>query len=142
VIVEARRVDEASAAACNQCAEGGRRPIEGHSKTIASAIQTDSLNEAAQWNCFCAIDQVTGADKDACQNDVSPSPVSSETGEAENGWCYVDATTTPSTGNPAIVSGCAPTERHLVRFVGDSGEQPGSTLFIQCESSPSSPTCP
>jgi len=55
-----------------------------------------------------------------------------EAGQAANGWCYVDATTSPATGNPDIVKDCPATEKRIVRFVGNGGPAGGSTLFITC----------
>ena len=54
-------------------------------------------------------------------------------GKPVNGWCYVDATTTPPTGNPDIVLQCPATEKHLVRFVGASAPKSDGTLFVACE---------
>jgi hypothetical protein len=133
LIIEARRVEEAAVEACNRCEEGGRRPVSesGHPDAAAAAME-DPAYDVAKWNCFCEIEQVKGADKQACQNNPSPAPTNPETGDPVSGWCYVDAMTVPPTGNEAIVENCPATERRLVRFVGDAGEKPGSTLFITC----------
>ncbi len=77
------------------------------------------------WNCFCEIQQLADTQKASCQND-DPAPTDI------HGWCYVDATTVPPTGNPALVADCPADERRLVRFVNDGLPQPGATVFITC----------
>ncbi|MBW2456602.1 MAG: hypothetical protein JRI68_18940, partial [Deltaproteobacteria bacterium] len=63
--------------------------------------------------------------------DVSDTPVSVQ-GNAVHGWCYVDATTVPPTGNPEIVANCPETEKRIIRFVGNGKGATGATLFITC----------
>ena len=49
-----------------------------------------------------------------------------------NGWCYIDATTTPATGNAQLVAKCPQTEQRTIRFVGTGNPDAGTTLFITC----------
>ena len=46
------------------------------------------------------------------------------------GWCYVDPD--KNIGDPALVAACPPTQRRLLRFVGQDTPRPGSTVFIAC----------
>jgi hypothetical protein len=54
-------------------------------------------------------------------------------GSQVNGWCYVDAMTTPPTGNPEIVSSCPDNEQRIMRFVGEGQAISGATLFLACQ---------
>jgi len=132
VIVEARRVGEPIVSTCNACADAGRRPVSSdHAAAVATAKQ-DPLYETAQWNCFCEIEQASGADLDACQNQVSDPPVNKETGQPVDAWCYIDAMVSPAVGNPQIVSACPETEQRIIRFSDDGNAKNGSTLFVAC----------
>jgi hypothetical protein len=87
------------------------------------AAQQDPLNKTEMWNCFCEIQQLSGAALKDCQ--TNPNPVAST-----NGWCYVDAQF--GTAEAAIVAKCPVTEQHEVRFVNGGQPDSGSTLFITC----------
>jgi hypothetical protein len=139
LILEARRVEDALIEQCNTCAELGRTPVSAEHQPAVNAAKEDTIAETAKWNCFCEIAQVTNTDVngtvtgnlDACQDKVENPPLN-VSGQEVNGWCYVDATTTPITGNPEIVKNCPETEKRIVRFVGEGGAKPGATLFITC----------
>ncbi len=83
------------------------------------------LDPGAPAGCFCEITQTTGAALTACQNDVSTSGI--------DGWCYVDATTVPALGNPALVNECPANEQRQVRFVGKGTPVPNALTFVTCE---------
>ena len=71
----------------------------------------------------------------ACQDDPILAPLvkgGPQDQQPANGWCYVDATTTPPTGDPVIVKNCPDTEKRKVRFVGAGNPLPNATLFITC----------
>ena len=108
------------------CDEGaGRRAIAENDPryNAIKAAQADPLaNE--NWDTFCEIVQLAGDERNECQNNDSPAGI--------NGWCYVDATTAPPTGNPALVESCPEQERRIVRFVGKGEPQTGGTVFITC----------
>jgi hypothetical protein len=87
------------------------------------AAQQDPLNLTEMWNCFCEIDQLSGAELKDCQ--TSPNPAGTT-----NGWCYVDAQF--GSAQAAIVEKCPVTEQHEVRFVNNGQPASGSTLFITC----------
>jgi hypothetical protein len=132
VVIEATRVPDAGAAACNVCVEPGRQPVQpGHEGAVQKA-QEDAACVDGQCNCFCEVKQLAGTDGEACQEELSSQPTSPATGEPVNGWCYVDATTTPATGNPSLVSACPATERRMIRFVGEDVAERSSTFFVTC----------
>jgi hypothetical protein len=101
---------------------------EEHEPAKAS-ITSDPVYDGL--NCFCEIKQTAGEDLTACRNELNDPVVTAE-GVKVHGWCYIDATTVPSTGNPEIVASCPETQRRLIRFVGDGSGATGSTLFITC----------
>jgi hypothetical protein len=137
LIIEAR----ATGGACECDPAKARGPIQPAHEAAVKAAKADKQANTA-WDCFCEIAQ-TGADPDlsskeeldACQQDASPAPVikgGPQDGQPANGWCYVDAVSTPPTGNPAIVKDCPANEKRLVRFVGAGNALPNATLFITC----------
>ncbi|NUQ73539.1 MAG: hypothetical protein HUU21_08290 [Polyangiaceae bacterium] len=131
LLLEARRVEESLVGQCNACKELGRQPVSTEHQAAVQAAKQDPIAEASDWNCFCEITQVTGDNLVACQDKLENPPLNSA-GEEVNGWCYVDATTTPYTGNPDIVADCPETEKRIIRFVGEGGAKAGATIFITC----------
>jgi hypothetical protein len=125
LILEARK----TGGKCN-CKDTARQEVSEDHKAAVSAAQQDPIAAASGWDCFCEITQTSGAQQTACQNDQNDPPVAG--GKEVDGWCYIDATTTPITGNPKIVDKCPATEKRIVRFVGKGSAQPGATLFITC----------
>ena len=128
LILEARKQD----GACNCDPNQARLPLSDEHKQAEAAAQADPLYATQKWNCFCEIEQTSGDSQKACQNDTDPNPVVAPGNTAVNGWCYVDATTAPITGNPKLVANCPDTEQRLIRFVGNGKGAPGATLFITC----------
>ena len=140
LIVEARTAGDTAACAKLCDADNGRSLLDPASPAVKAA-KSDPANAAAKWNCFCAINQTEGAigtsgqpiDLAACQ-DAPPNkePILNEKNEQVDGWCYIDATTVPPTGNTDVVANCPESERRLIRFVGKGNAAPGATLFITC----------
>jgi hypothetical protein len=88
------------------------------------AAEQDPDNPTADpWNCFCEIDQLSGAALNDCQ--TAPNTMT-----GTDGWCYVDAQYGMAQAN--IVAKCPKTEEHEIRFVGQGNPVTGSTLFITC----------
>jgi hypothetical protein len=110
------------------CDIPGRTAVPAESAAAIEQAKKDP--SAAGADCFCAVTQLTGDELTACQTDEADNPVVN--GAQVDGWCYVDATTTPPVGNPAIVAGCPDTERRIIRFVGEGEAAGGATLFITC----------
>jgi hypothetical protein len=125
-------VVEASQDDTCDCSDPARRPIDSSHPAVQLAKE-DTVSQAAGWNCFCEIEQTSGDALRACQND-GDDDVTDSSGSQVDGWCYVDATTVPVTGNPALVETCPATQERRVRFVGGGESLPGATLFITCSS--------
>jgi hypothetical protein len=131
-IVEAQHAGEAKAGSCNACDAPGRRPIDPARLKVLTGVSGASGCNDGPCDCFCEVEQLSGSALEACQNDLSPAPIDPETGSFANGFCYVDATTTPATGAPELVASCPATERRMIRIVGEEPERSGSTMFITC----------
>jgi hypothetical protein len=129
LILEARNT-QGQACTCDSAKARLAVPPGSDKEKAVAVAKTDPLYKNAQWNCFCEIEQTQGAERDACQNDVSNPPLAS--GQPVSGWCYVDATTVPATGNVDIVKSCPDNEKRIIRFVGDGEAATGATLFITC----------
>jgi len=125
LVLEARKSES-----CSCKASDGRMAVEeDHGAAIQGARDSGIIDE--NNDCFCEIPQLDDEELTACQNEkLDPMLVD---GEQVDGWCYVDATSVPPVGEPALVpESCASTERRLVRLVGNAKARPGSTLFIMC----------
>ncbi|MCC6553944.1 MAG: hypothetical protein IT372_13115 [Polyangiaceae bacterium] len=136
LILEARN----SQGSCD-CNLPGRQPVstDPDHTPAKQAVLADPLAKASGWDCVCEVVQIPNksdaiddaAEKEACQQSTAE-PVLTANGEEVNGWCYIDATTSPPTGNPDIVADCPATEQRIIRFVGKGEAQAGATLFITC----------
>jgi hypothetical protein len=123
-IIEAR-VTPPGTTCSDVCSAPGRRHVD--SATVVDSIQRDPLFDAAGWNCFCELIQLSGDDLVSCQNALDP---------AADGWCYVDATSAPPVGNPAVVAHCRDVAKRMVRYVGEGAASSETTLFISCAAPP------
>ncbi|MEM9695275.1 MAG: hypothetical protein AAGA56_22220 [Myxococcota bacterium] len=83
----------------------------------------------ANGRCFCEIEQLADDALSACQQEAS---VPRTNGEPVHGFCYVDATTAPPTGNQAIVADCPTNRRRKLRFTGEAPVRAGAETFISC----------
>ncbi len=121
----------ATAGSCN-CDSDGRAAIpeqlDGAPNPTYNAVLAAKEDPFANpnWDCFCEIQQLTGDQRETCQNDTDPQ----STGQGD-GWCYVDPSV-DQTANPEIVATCPDAERRLVRFVGAGDPRTGSTVFVTC----------
>ncbi len=96
-----------------------------YNAVLAAKVDPFAPKSPNEWNCFCEITQLTGDTLTTCE--TNEDPAASAQG---NGWCYIDATV--GIGNPALVESCPPTERRLVRFVGEGEPVTGATVFVTC----------
>jgi hypothetical protein len=131
LIIEARNTQGKCDNSCKD--HKARLPISAAHKAAAKAAAASAPE--AHWDCFCEIAQAanesaTKDDLNACQNNKDP--VMDSGGAQVDGWCYIDATTVPATGNASLVQECPVTERRKIRFVNDGNPDPGATLFITC----------
>jgi hypothetical protein len=76
--------------------------------------------------CQCKVEQLEGAELVACQEGSKDPNL--------YGYCYIDAD--QGIGNPALVEGCEPTKRRLLRWVGDGLPANGSTMMLACFGAP------
>ncbi|MRG97058.1 hypothetical protein GF068_34805 [Polyangium spumosum] len=131
LLLEAR----ATGGACSCDPAHARIPVDP--KHAAAIDEARARSPESNWDCFCQIPQLEGEELSVCQNDVSESPVT-PAGEPVSGFCYVDASTDPAVGNPALVARCAESERRMIRLVGEGEPSQGATLFVTCsgDSSP------
>lgn len=116
-------VVEAARPYCD-CGLPGRAPSEAPNR--AAALQEleqdgfcgDVIGIPCDEYCTCEITP-TG---DLCRNSVDAG--------AEVGFCYVDPD--ELIGNPALVEACDPSERQLVRFVGQDTPLAGAVTLLVC----------
>jgi len=120
VFFEAVRVSD-PASGCNVA---GRQPYCVGNVIVAAKLAPEFAS--AQWNAFCEIPQLSGAELQACQNDVNE-----PTGAS--GFCYIDPSFTPSWANPQLVAGCPITAKRRVRYVGVPDlPRSGGMVFMYC----------
>jgi hypothetical protein len=131
-----------SAAACDAfCAQQpGRIAVPPADAALRAAVMSNPLTAQLGADCVCELEQLGGAPSPgcaaisselaSCQCDTSLAPQLG--GKAVDGWCYVDADTSPPTGNPQIVASCPAMDKRILRFVGAGQPAPGSLAFIAC----------
>lgn len=114
---------------CSCDSSQARLPVDPlHQEAVELAKERSPGND---WDCFCEIPQLDGEDLKQCQNDVSDAPVTSA-GNSVDGFCYIDATTEPTVGNPIHVATCPENERRRIRLVGKAEPAKDSTLVVLC----------
>jgi hypothetical protein len=94
-------------------------------RQLASAIgkPCGADDPQCQKVCLCQVDQIVKQPAlDACRNEENP---------VAEGWCYVADADEQHIGNPAFVSDCRPTERRVLRLVGE-GQRKGALTVISC----------
>jgi hypothetical protein len=123
-----------------------RREVTDAHKPTVQAAKDHSIAQGTNWDCFCEIAQTgdpasiekglsSPEELEACQQDPIAAPLVAggpQDKQPANGWCYVDSTTTPPTGNPELVKNCPLNEKRKVRFVGEGNPLPNAMLFITC----------
>ncbi len=118
---------EGRPAGCD-CTAPARLPVHPDHK-VAEKLARETMG--IDGACFCEIEQTRDIDLDACQT-VVQEPVTNKDNQAVDGWCYIDATTVPATGNRELVKNCPATQKRIIRFVGEAQGATGATLFITC----------
>ncbi|MDC0742647.1 hypothetical protein [Polyangium mundeleinium] len=131
LLIEARP----TGGACSCDSDHARLPVAP--EHAAAIDEAKARSPESNWDCFCQIPQLADEELTICQNDVSDDPVT-PAGKPVSGFCYVDASTDPPVGNPALVARCADSERRMIRLVGEGEPSQGATLFVTCsgDSSP------
>jgi hypothetical protein len=132
IALELRTVDTPEACVCDPAK--GRMPVpDEHAGANDLALEAGAA-EGMSWNCVCEIAPLTGPDADVCRTNSSDMPVG-PSGNPVEGFCYIDATTTPPTGDPSLVALCPDTEKRALRFVGDPAKADAASLFTICSES-------
>ena len=124
-LVEVRPPD----GACS-CASPGRTDLAARStrEAIESELAFTGYCEgetgiACSDYCLCELEELSGGALDVCRNDPTDSGMLS-------GFCYVDPDA--GFGNPELVSGCAPTQRRILRFMGEDLPASNAQTFVAC----------
>ena len=131
LIIEARAVPAGETCSCDAPGLKARQDIQSGHEEAKKQVRGDAVAEAAGWNCFCEIKQLSGEAQQACQYDGSRFPKTSD-GAAADGWCYIDAGSNPPAGDASLVATCPATEQRKLRFVGAGEPLNDTTLFITC----------
>ena len=127
--------NEASPDACACDAANGRAPLSAEHQGAKDAAVKAAAVEGKSFNCFCEIVQVVDADgRNACQSVTLETPVDMANNPIK-GFCYIDATTTPVTGNPELVASCPETEKRGIRVLGDPAVTPLASIMTICSES-------
>ncbi|APR88016.1 Hypothetical protein A7982_13365 [Minicystis rosea] len=141
-IIEAQKTNGLQGEACDAfCAsQPGRIAVTAEHAAVRDAVLESVAAKAQGADCACEIPQLEGprgcapiaSELGACQCDPSAEPTFD--GKPVDGWCYVDASVTPSLGDPAVVASCPENEKRLLRFVGAGAPTPSSITMISCVS--------
>jgi hypothetical protein len=121
---------EARVAPVCDCQGAARAPVPPEHAALLAAAAADPFVQTVGASCFCEVSQLAGDALAACQYDLADVPTVA--GQAVDGWCYVDATTSPPTGDPALVSLCPESEQRILRLVGEGAPKSGAMLFFGC----------
>jgi hypothetical protein len=127
--------NEASPDACACDAANGRAPLSAEHQGAKDVAVKAAAAQGKSFNCFCEIVQLVDTDgRSACQNVVQETPVDMANNPIK-GFCYIDATTTPVTGNPELVASCPETEKRGIRVLGDPAVTPSASIMTICSES-------
>ena len=127
-LMEARHIDGGS---CD-CDAPARRRMTDADKDLPEAAHSHPLFSKEQWNCFCEVVQTKGTDLASCQAQVDEPVVNAVFGYGVDGWCYIDALSSPQVGAPALAAGCDAKQRRLIRIVGKALPAAGASMFLSC----------
>lgn len=120
---------EEQGGACTCDASHGLVPLAPEHASILAIAKDRGLDTS----CPCEIVQLTGDARNACQNDPSEAP--SVLGVPVDGFCYLDAESTPPIGNAELLEHCSASERRTLRIAGVPAQRPEhDALLAVCES--------
>jgi hypothetical protein len=124
------------------CSQPGRSTLTGtRAKVVGAALQYLQSNGICGGKneipcndeCFCELDQFTGDDLRVCQTMSDPGSM--------YGYCYVDpaaaAQASPNDmqliqGEETLVKDCLPTQKRILRFMGEGVPAKDGLAFIAC----------
>ncbi|MBI4956852.1 MAG: hypothetical protein HY908_32850 [Myxococcales bacterium] len=125
----------ATGGACD-CSGPARSTVRPENQGAVTAALEDPASRALGLDCLCTIDQLAGEALEVCQNAPGDGQnLQTSGGQSVDGWCYIDATTVPPTGNPELVAHCQATEERTIRFAGAGRAANESVLFLTCAQS-------
>jgi len=125
LIIEAR--DPGGECICDPA--DARLPVQPGHEPALDLPQRDAATSGR--TCFCEVPQLEGEALEVCRNE--PGVGLQAGGQPVDGWCYIDATTIPPTGNPDLIGpSCSPAERRQIRFVGEGKARGGAAHYITC----------
>jgi hypothetical protein len=109
--------------ACD-CSGNARRPVPASQQgAIDAAIEGE---DAAGLDCFCMVDQLAGAELEACRTQLGEDVTVGD--DPVDGWCYLDW----RYGEEALLDACPSTTPQTIRLVGDGQPVIGARHFITC----------
>lgn len=127
--------DAPSPDACACDAANGRAPLSAAHEGARDVAIKAAAAKGKSVSCVCEIVEVTDTDgRNACQSDIQETPVDMANNPIK-GFCYIDATTTPPTGNPELVASCPETEKRGIRVLGDPAVTPSASIMTICSES-------
>ncbi len=127
-VVEATRKN---GAACSCDASHGRETLGAGDAKLPSAVlaqlaATDQCGGSTGIDChdfcFCKLAALTGSAQRACQSGSEDPNL--------YGYCYVDPEL--GIGSASLVSGCQPSERRMLRYMGEGVPANGAVLYTAC----------
>jgi hypothetical protein len=125
------------------CSDPGRLPLTGQ-RTEVVGVAAQYLHDEGlcsngpgafpcERKCYCELNQFTGDDLRACETMSDPGTL--------YGYCYVDpaaaAAASPDDtallqGEQTLVADCLPTQKRILRFMGDGVPAKDGLAFIAC----------
>jgi hypothetical protein len=117
-----------AAGGCQCDPNEARQPVSAEVQSALDAILTSPAAKDFSLNCACEIPQLAGDALHTCQYNLDE-PVQLQD---VNGWCYIDATSSPPIGDPKLVAGCPLSKLHRIRQIGKGEPAVGGTLFFVC----------
>ncbi|HTQ07302.1 MAG TPA: hypothetical protein VMI54_25775 [Polyangiaceae bacterium] len=124
------------------CSQPGRSALTGERAKVVDAAEQFLENEGVcggsatnaipcDKECYCELDQFTGDDLRTCETMADPGNL--------YGYCYVDPQAAQATGDQTLIQGetnlvkdCAPTQKRILRFMGNGVPAKDGLAFIAC----------
>ncbi len=138
-MVQCEVVEALATGACDCNPAKGRVSLEDNPGLVGAVKESLRENQACDTDstpacenvCMCGITQYSLAnpsDRDECLKTAGDS-----INVSTPGYCYIDAMDPDDVlGNAELVANCEPSQKRLLRFVGDDTPARGSVTFIAC----------
>jgi hypothetical protein len=127
--------------ACGACdASKGRKAVPKSTNDELTSVlikEGHCSNLASGWDCgfvcSCEVEQLTGEALHECRT-------SQQLTTSTHGFCYVDPATAADQqerdGQDAVLSECAPNQKHYIRLRGEGIAKPGTFIVVRCDQAP------